>query len=154
MNEQASCFGIAARTVRICDAHGKTVATSKNLRGILTFARKYPVDIVTLERHAGSYRVVFYFAPLSGRAPMGAAFTAQTLWADWRVLFDWLLRRRSWSLERVTVIGESLWREIREPAWHHVAPSIMQARGTMFTWRRAPNEAAAPRTSPTSNARH
>jgi hypothetical protein len=85
--------------VRICDFHGKTVATSQNLRGVLTFARKHPVDVVkitALPEH--SFRVVFYFHNVHG-----AHYSGETVWADWRVVCDWLASRKSWSVERINI---------------------------------------------------
>jgi hypothetical protein len=85
--------------VRICDFYGKTVATSQNLRGVLTFARKYPVDVVkvtALPEH--SFRVVFYFPDADG-----LHYSAETTWADWRVFCDWIKARKSWSVERINI---------------------------------------------------
>jgi hypothetical protein len=86
-------------TVRICDFHGATVATSQNLRGVLTFARKHPVDVVKITVRGDRYRVVFYFWG------WGASLhhSAETQWADWRVLCDWLKARRSWSITRINI---------------------------------------------------
>ena len=85
--------------VRICDFHGNTVATSRNLRGVLTFARSHPVDVVRITALPGhSYRVIFYF-----HNAHGAHYSAETVWAGWRVLCDWLAARRSWSVERVNI---------------------------------------------------
>lgn len=48
--------------IRICTFHGETIATSKNLRGVLRYASRHPVDVVTIEEIPGAdYRVTFYF---------------------------------------------------------------------------------------------
>jgi hypothetical protein len=78
--------------VTIYTASGKAIRASKNLRGILDYARRSPVDSVRLEPwpdEPGYYAVHFKFYD-------GA--NAVTKWADWRVCADWLRSRRSWGL--------------------------------------------------------
>jgi hypothetical protein len=75
---------------------GQTIRRSRNLRGLLLHYKAKPEDLVikVTEAEGGHYDVTFYW-PHSGDQ-------ARTQWADWRVLLDWLLSRRSWSIDRVT----------------------------------------------------
>jgi|SRR6185437_8022423 hypothetical protein len=85
--------------VRIYNMHGATVRSSKNLLGVLTHYRYNPCDIVVKVKEAPrdgrpyDYDVTFFW-------PNGDK--ADTQWADWRVLLNWLQARRSWSIARVT----------------------------------------------------
>ena len=112
--------------VCIIDFHGKTVATSKNLRGILSFAREHPVNVVTVaDNGAGDYQVAFYF---DGRLP----YSAVTSWADWRVLLRWLAARRSWSIERITILGKAFYEKMNfEPN----ELCRLRQNGTIVTYR-------------------
>ena len=110
----------------IFDGHGRTVATSKNLRGVLTFARKHPVDVVTVAHGVAdhTYSVTFYFSNAGS-----IAFTCETTWQDWRVVMQWIAARRSWSVERVTFIGE--WpQSVRDLEWRTI-----RMRGTIINFR-------------------
>jgi hypothetical protein len=83
--------------VTIRKPSGETVKTSKNLRGILDYARcssvmEISIDhSVMLDRH-GKFAVIFTFED---------GCCALTYWSDWRVLLDWLLARRSWPFDFV-----------------------------------------------------
>jgi hypothetical protein len=77
-------------------------ARGKDLAAVLRWARMYPVEVIRID-HDTSYRepytVTFYFN-CEGSEP----YTCVTHWGDWRVLFDWLLARRSWgSVHRITI---------------------------------------------------
>ena len=76
---------------------GRTIRRSKNLAGILAHYRAKPEDIVVkvaeLKSNPSYYEVTFFW-------PSGDQ--GKTIWADWRVLLDWLEARRSWSIARVT----------------------------------------------------
>ena len=86
--------------VRICGRNGITVAQSANLRGILDYARRSPVNVVELrDLGNGNYGVAFHF---DNRC------SALTCFADWRVALTFLAARRKWSVERIS-IEESLW---------------------------------------------
>ena len=88
-------FPTSSAPTRVCNRLGYTVRTSRNLRGVLEHARRHNVDVVELrELEAGHYGVAFHF---------DNGDTALTNWADWRVLLDWILSRRSWSVTRVSV---------------------------------------------------
>ena len=112
--------------VRIADFHGKTVATSKNLRGVLAFARKHPVNVVTVaDKGNGNYEVIFYF---EGCLP----YSAVTNWADWRVLLQWLVSRKSWSVERITILGKAFYDHMNfEPN----ELCTLRQNGTIVTYR-------------------
>ena len=94
----------------IYDRHGKRLRYSKNLRGILEHYQRNPADIVIKVKAKdwadAPYTVTFYW-------PNGDM--ADTNWADWRVLLDWLKARRSWSIARVTfdapLYDANYWRE-------------------------------------------
>lgn len=85
-------------TVTVYDRHGATLCRSKNLRGLLTYYRANPDDLVVKVAEdsvsAGNYKVTFFFS--NGGAQ------CLTNWADWRVLLDWIRARRTWSVNRVT----------------------------------------------------
>lgn len=122
------------KMIRICDFHGRTVATSQNLRGITNFAASHPVDVVTIERCYKNasicYEVKFYF--LNARSePYSGHYSAEAEWADSAVFFEWLVARRSWSITRVTIIGNALWDQ-----WHESRPAAkLRKKGTLVTTR-------------------
>ena len=114
--------------VRICDLRGYTVAYSQNLRGILEYARKSPVNVVELrDLDNGYYGVAFHFDD-------GAC--GLTCFSDWRVALGWLYSRRSWSIERIS---------IEDSLWHYVTGDALRwfnetrARGTTVHMRQASN---------------
>lgn len=76
-------------TVTVYDA---PLAKSQNLRGLLTYYRAHPDDIVVKVEEG--YKVMFFFSHDGAQC--------QTNWADWRVLLDWIRTRRTWSVNRVT----------------------------------------------------
>jgi hypothetical protein len=79
----------------VYNMHGKVLHTSRNLRGLLEHYRRNPSDVVVkvADRDGASYCVTVFW-------PNGDE--ANSVWADWRVLLDWLKARRSWSINRVT----------------------------------------------------
>ncbi len=87
----------------ITDHIHNVLARDKNLAVVLRWASKHPVEVIRIdlavnEGKIGQYAVTFYF-DCEGNSPTQAL----TYWADWRVLLDWLLARRSWtSLHRIT----------------------------------------------------
>jgi hypothetical protein len=75
---------------------GHTVARSRNLRGILDYARKSPLVSVKIAPHAGQgLLLVRYY---------DGAYS-QTAFADFSVLVDWAKARRSWP--RATTVTAS-----------------------------------------------
>ena len=82
---------------------GRLIRTSRNLRGILAYARVSPVASVDCQRLESEtdggrlYSVTFLYDD-------GAV--GQSDWADWRVLAQWLKARRSWDVGRVTGLAE------------------------------------------------
>jgi len=100
------------------------LCAGEGLRPVLRYARVSPVSVVTIGYSdaaftKGRYSVVFYFDD-------GA--TCETFWQDWRVLFDWLAARRSWSVERVT-------RKTNAPAIPYTDAGLarLRAKGTVTT---------------------
>ena len=83
--------------VCVYDRLGRTIRRSRNLRGLLTHYRKSPDDLVVkvVEHPDYSDYDVTLFWPHTGD-------TAKCRWVDWRVLLDWLMSRRSWSIARIT----------------------------------------------------
>ena len=80
----------------VMSATGALLHRSKNLRGLLDFARKSApvgVDLVPAEGLPGYYSLAVVFE-------CGA--TAYSTWADWRVCADWITARRSWPHVRVS----------------------------------------------------
>ena len=76
---------------KIFNSNGKLIKRSKNLRGILDYARVSPVNTVLChENFDRSYTVEFTF----DNDALGL-----TVFADWRVLCHWLKARRSWQVE-------------------------------------------------------
>lgn len=108
---------------RVMDAAGISILTQgEGLRPVLRYARHSPVFRVRLDHSVGvgtvgQYAVTFYFDD-------GARAT--TLWADWRVLLDWLLARRSWAVDRVFVAEPFLLDKVDA----HRAATKLRARGT------------------------
>lgn len=125
-----SLFPRIGDRVHIRDLHGATLRTSKNLRGILEFARKSPVNVVAIrDLGNGLTGVAFYFD--------GGAH-AFTTWSDLNVVLCWLANRRSWSIERVT-FGEELRNKIRplgSQAWHNFIAWEIAQSGTLVTFHR------------------
>jgi hypothetical protein len=70
--------------------NGNLVASSKNLRGILDYARKVPVHRVAIYRN------------LNGDGLLCVTFdngaNCQTTFASYTVCIDWVKSRRSWGL--------------------------------------------------------
>lgn len=78
-------------SARICDRLGRTVAHSRNLRGVMRYASKQPCEVVELRAlegaQAGYFGVVFHYID-------GA--NSRHVWSDWRVFLDWIAARRTW----------------------------------------------------------
>ena len=69
---------------------GKTVRTSRTLRGLIDHARRaVPVAATLAELPGGGGRYCLLVA-------FGNGDTAESNWADWRVAADWLANRRAW----------------------------------------------------------
>lgn len=93
---------------RVTDLTRNVLTQGEELRPVLRYARKHPVDVIRVAvdaGHVGTYAVTFYFAD-------GAE--CFTRWADWRVLVDWLRARRSWSFHRVRFADRELYAAARE----------------------------------------
>jgi hypothetical protein len=108
--------------VTIYDRLGRRVSSSRNLRGIIAHAGKVGVNVIRIRPEtslAGTYAAVFYFF---------GGDEATTEWADWRVLLDWLPRRRSACPDRLT-LPEAFYLEAYEQG--RLKP--IQARGTVVT---------------------
>lgn len=79
------------------------VKRSRNLRGILDYARVSPVQSIDCQRlisetsDARLYSVTFLY-------DNGAI--GESDWNDWRVLVHWIKARRSWDVQRFTGIPE------------------------------------------------
>lgn len=82
-------------TVEITKGHKpgefKTVAKSKNLRGILTYARKHGVAGVGVTKKQHGANVAFKFADDAW---------ALVMFADFTVAVQWINARRSWDMQR------------------------------------------------------
>ena len=77
-------------TVTVFNAHGEPVARSRNLRGILTYARRHPVKRASVyAKGEGRAFVVFIF---QGDAESRVDFESFT------VARQWVAGRRSWGL--------------------------------------------------------
>lgn len=70
---------------------GKTVATSRNLRGILDYARLHSVVRVYVHQCDDPAKVLVLFVFDNDARSM-------TTWADFNVACDWIMSRRSWGL--------------------------------------------------------
>lgn len=116
----------------IYDGHGATVARSKNLRGLLRFASKHYVSVITIKPTLSDppYEVVFYF---------DGGYQAVTQWQDWRALLEWLHARKSWGRapDRFTVVGANLWSNMNAgcSAWRL---QRLRDQGAAVTWRSQP----------------
>lgn len=101
---------------------GRRVASSKNLAGIIRHAGRNGLNIVRLRPETdlqGRYAVFFYFH---------GGDHAQTEWADWRVLLDWLPRRKE-APNRLT-LPEAIYREARDAG----RLDRIYKRGTVVTY--------------------
>lgn len=82
----------------------------KGLRPVLRYCRVSPVYCVRLETTTSpigfqKYGATFYFDD-------GAE--CSVTWQDWRVFLTWILARRSWSVDRITVKGADLYEMINK----------------------------------------
>jgi hypothetical protein len=80
---------------RVTDRVRNVITQGEGLRPVLRFARKYPVEIIRVDvsvEQPEMYAVTFYFDPEGRRG-----YECMVRFADWRVLLDWLLARRSWT---------------------------------------------------------
>ena len=75
--------------VIIQDSFGDVLARSKNLRGVLTYARRHPVKRASVYRKGEGANVAFHF---QGDASCTVAF------ASFDVAWQWIESRRSWRL--------------------------------------------------------
>lgn len=108
----------------VYDRLGKTVTRGAGLRPVLRHASKSPVNVISCKPNSsGGYYVEFWFDD-------GARCGTQ--WSDWRVLLDWLHRRRSWSVGRFTFDRTLEAYVIVDGSW---LPRIkrLQATGTVVT---------------------
>lgn len=108
MNAPAIMPASTRAPVTIQNANGDVIRTSQNLRGILRYASEVsPVRKVwcCASRPFGSndtqYRVEFEFYDGS---------TEFSIWADWRVLADWIKARVSWRYSIAELAGELEWK--------------------------------------------
>jgi hypothetical protein len=93
--------------IHICNRGGAVIRTSRNLAGILTYARKVAaVERVTIHPadHDRQFPVKFDFFDGS---------YAWVFFADWRVASDWILSRRSWR-----------WGDWRRQYAHNSGPAV------------------------------
>jgi hypothetical protein len=69
----------------------KIVSRSQNLRGILDYARKFPMESASVRRMPeGKAQVRFTFS--NGAESL-------TLWESFRIASDWIRQRKSWGIE-------------------------------------------------------
>jgi hypothetical protein len=94
--------------VTIQNKAGDVIRTSQNLRGILRYAAEVsPVRKVwccesrPFNSTVTQYRVEFEFYDGS---------TGFSIWADWRVLVDWIKARVSWRYMIAELSGELDWK--------------------------------------------
>lgn len=76
--------------IEIRNKAGRVIRRSRNLRGVLDYARAVSgvqSVVVACDHRAGVYPLAFRFFDGS---------TCEAPFADWRVAADFLLRRRSW----------------------------------------------------------
>lgn len=102
--------------------------SGKGLRPVIRYARVSPVIRVRVDYSVempGTYGVTFYFDD-------GAQ--CFTRWADWRVTLDWLLARRSWSVDRVYFAHPGM----IEDATDRASAAALRKRGTNVVGALAP----------------
>lgn len=81
---------------------GQAVKRSKNLRGIIEYARQTSdVAEITVERLTNPDKGTFY--PVTFIFRNGAECSVD--WADWRVLVRWIKARRSWDTSVIIYRG-------------------------------------------------
>lgn len=98
--------------IQIKNKGGDVIRRSRNLRGVLDYARVSPVESVSITaRHVpgdSSYHLAFRFDDGS---------TCTAAFAAWRVAADWLLARRSWRY------GD--WRDAEACRAYHSGPLVL-----------------------------
>lgn len=96
------------------------ISRSKNLRGVISHAGKHGLNVVRLYGAIGdqSYTVKFWF---NDRA------SAETTFADWRVLLDWLCTRNR-APNRLT-LPEAIWHKANDEG----RLARIRQRGTVIT---------------------
>jgi hypothetical protein len=105
-------------TIRVCDRHGVTIRKSKNLAAVLRHASRHPVNVVEIRQlNPGYYGVAFHYY---------GGDSALTCFSDWRVALSFILARRSWSVERVSIDPE-LWPRATETR----SAQLIRKRGTI-----------------------
>lgn len=79
----------------IIQLNGKTVSTSRNLRGVLSYARQHGVASVTIHstRDGGELRITY-----------GDGATSRNHFESFTVLQNWVMTRR--NMRRIYTIGE------------------------------------------------
>jgi hypothetical protein len=85
---------------RVTDLTRAVLMQGEGLRPVLRFARKHPVSVIRVDHSVnkpGHYAVTFYFEMPHGHGHAECC----VLFADWRVLLDFVLARRSWSVDRI-----------------------------------------------------
>lgn len=111
-------------TVTIYNLTGtKAVRRSKNLAGIIRHAAEHGVNVVRMRPETsmrGTYGVTFYFH---------GGDSALTEWADWRVLLEWLPKRKNACPDRLT-LPEAIYAEARAAG----LLDAIHARGTVVTY--------------------
>ena len=70
---------------------GRTVATSRNLRGILDYGREHGVVRVYVHMSSITAKVLVLFVFADGARSM-------TEWASFDIACGWIMSRRSWGL--------------------------------------------------------
>lgn len=108
--------------ITIYSLTGHRVASSKNLAGVIRHAGRNGLNVVRLRPETdlqSRYAVFFYFHN---------GDQAQTEWADWRVLLDWLPNRRE-APDRLT-LPEAIYREARDTG----RLARIYKRGTVVTY--------------------
>lgn len=81
----------------------KLVAKSRNFRGILDYARKYPVKRIRVTRLLSESPNGERFYPVTFTFQNGAI--GEIDFADWRVLARVILSRRSWDFPSIRCSG-------------------------------------------------
>lgn len=115
----------------------RLVKSSRNLRGILDYARISPVERVDCQRLLSESPGGPQFYPVTFFYDNGAI--GQADFQDWRVLVDWIKARRSWAVERFSGLLEFVYAmraadEAPAPVWSLLAasrPYACQCCGTV-----------------------
>jgi hypothetical protein len=93
---------------RVVDLCRNVLMTGEGLRPVLRYARRHHVTAIRVDISVvrpSHYAVTFYFDDHA---------QCVTTWADWRVLLDWLVERRSWAPDRIRFAHEGTYEQALE----------------------------------------